>query len=59
MEDNCKDPVEGRHPLPRDVSRFKRLYPNGRAKIRKNADKTLGYISTIELTSSQGATSSK
>lgn len=35
--------------LPRDVSRFKRLYPNGRAVIREDADQTLGYLSTVEL----------
>lgn len=35
--------------LPRDVSRFKKLYANGRAVIKENADKTLGYLSTAEL----------
>jgi hypothetical protein len=37
--------------LPRDVSRFKKLYANGRAVIREDADKTLGYLSTVELVS--------
>lgn len=35
--------------LPHDVSRFKRLYPNGRAVIRQDAETTVGYISTLEL----------
>ncbi|MFC3207208.1 hypothetical protein [Aquamicrobium soli] len=35
--------------LPRDISRFKRLYPNGRAVIREDADTTLAFLSTAEL----------
>lgn len=35
--------------LPRDISRFKKLYENGRAVIKSDPDKTLGYVSTVEL----------
>lgn len=38
--------------LPRDISRFKKLYPNGRAVIGETAAKTAGFISTIELIAS-------
>ncbi|MER9950197.1 hypothetical protein [Mesorhizobium sp. M0047] len=38
-----------RKPLPRDISRFKKLYGNGRAVIKENPDATLGYLSTAEL----------
>lgn len=35
--------------LPRDISRFKKLYPNGRAILKENPDTTLAYLSTAEL----------
>ena len=49
--DVIRDPAieSGKQALPRDVSRFKKLYPNGRAVIRANPDSTLGCISTAEL----------
>lgn len=42
--------------LPRDTSRFKHLHPNGRAVIRKDAPKSLGFISTAELLSAEAQT---
>lgn len=38
-----------RQPLPRDISRFKKLYPNGRAVIKSDPTKTFAFLSTIEL----------
>jgi len=35
--------------LPRDISRFKSLHPNGRAVIREDAEPTLGCLSSYEL----------
>lgn len=35
--------------LPRDISRFKRLYPNGRAIITDHVNTPLAYLSTAEL----------
>lgn len=40
-----------RCPLPRDISRFKKLHENGRATIKTDPDRTLGYVSTMELVS--------
>ncbi|PIR86386.1 hypothetical protein COU13_01255 [Candidatus Kaiserbacteria bacterium CG10_big_fil_rev_8_21_14_0_10_43_70] len=37
-------------PLPRDTSRFRNFAPDGgQPSIQANPDKTLGYISTLEL----------
>jgi hypothetical protein len=36
-------------PLQRDISRFRKFAPEPRAHVRPNPDKTLGYISTLEL----------
>lgn len=36
-------------PLPRDISRFRKLSPEPRAVIREGADATLRCVSTIEL----------
>lgn len=50
MKADCKEVKMGDvGALPRDYTRFKKLHGNGRAVIREDADKTLGFISTMEI----------
>lgn len=49
MEKGEKPKIAERCALPRDISRFKKLHENGRAVIKPDPDKTLGYVSTAEL----------
>lgn len=50
MQEVCIDPKRKEsEALPRDISRFRKLYPNGRATIKDNPAPTLGFISTLEM----------
>ena len=49
MEQKPERMEGGGEPLPRDILRFRKLHSNGRAVIRKEATRTLGFSSTLEL----------
>ncbi len=47
--EHVQDDGSPRQPLPRDIARFKKLYPNGRAVIKPHPTPTFAFLSTIEL----------
>lgn len=49
MRDDAKAVKDDPDALPRDTSRFKRLYPNGRAEIRDTPTECLPYMTTYEM----------
>lgn len=50
MRDENKVVRDDPRALPRDVSRFRSLYPNGRAIIRDNPTLHLPFLTTYEMT---------
>ena len=52
--DDAKVVKDDPQALPRDISRFKRLYPNGRVKIREVPTTTLPYLTTYEMAALKG-----